>query len=120
MTVLLRSLETAVPPTILIQSQARDVFAAQPGLTRLGQRLVRACFDGAAIDTRHTAVAEMDVDFHGIDPVFYDGDSGLLLNPTTKERNDLFAREASELFVEAAARALSACDGVSPADVTHV
>ncbi|MBP2411370.1 putative naringenin-chalcone synthase [Arthrobacter stackebrandtii] len=120
MTVTLRSLETAVPPTILIQEQARDVFAAQPGLTRLGQRLVRACFDGAAIDTRHTAVAEMDVDFRGTDPVFYDGATGLLLNPTTKERNDLFAREASELFIEAAARALAACDGVSPADVTHV
>lgn len=120
MTVTLRSLETALPPTILVQQQARDVFAAQPGLTRLGQRLVRTCFDSAAIDTRHTAVAEMSVDFRGPDPVFYDGVSGLLLNPTTRERNELFTREASALFVEAAAKALAACDGVSPADVSHV
>lgn len=120
MTVTLRSLETAVPPTVLVQPEARDVFAAQPGLTRLGQRLVRTCFDSAAIDTRHTAVAEMSTDFHGPDPMFYDGATGLLLSPSTKERNDLFTVEATKLFIEAASKALGACDGVSPADVTHV
>ncbi|MHA7270480.1 type III polyketide synthase [Arthrobacter sp. HLT1-20] len=120
MTVTLRALETAVPATILIQEQARDVFAAQPGLTRLGQRLVRTCFDSAAIDTRHTAVAEMSLDFHGPDPMFYDGATGLLLNPTTKERNDLFAAEATALFIEAAAKALAACRELGAADITHV
>lgn len=120
MTVTLRSLETAVPPTILIQAQARDVFAAQPGLTRLGQRLVRTCFDSAAIDTRHTAVAEMSLDFHTEDPVFYDGDTGLLLSPSTKVRNDLFTVESTKLFIEAAARAVAACKGIAAGDVTHV
>ena len=120
MTVTLRSLETAVPPTILIQPEARDVFAAQPGLTRLGQRLVRTCFDSAAIDTRHTAVAEMSLDFRGPNPVFYDGDSGLLLNPSTKVRNDLFAAEATPLFIEAASKAVAACPDLVAADITHV
>ncbi|POH60547.1 type III polyketide synthase [Arthrobacter glacialis] len=120
MTVTLRALETAVPATILIQHQARDVFAAQPGLTRLGQRLVRTCFDSAAIDTRHTAVAEMSLDFHSPDPMFYDGATGLLLNPTTKQRNDLFAAEATALFIEAAAKALAACRELGAADITHV
>ncbi|PYI66009.1 type III polyketide synthase [Arthrobacter livingstonensis] len=120
MTVTLRSLETAVPPTILVQPEARDVFAAQPGLTRLGQRLVRTCFDSAAIDTRHTAVAEMSRDFHSDDPVFFDATSGRLLSPSTKVRNDLFTVEATRLFIEAASKALTACDGVSPADVSHV
>lgn len=120
MTVTLRSLETAVPTTILIQEQARDVFAAQPGLTRLGQRLVRTCFDSAAIDTRHTAVEEMSLDFRGPDPLFYDGVSGLLLNPTTKERNDLFATAATALFIESASKAVAACAGITAADITHV
>ena len=120
MTVILRSLETAVPPTILIQEQARDVFAAQPGLTRLGQRLVRTCFDAAAIDTRHTAVRELSTSFHGEAPMFYDGVSGLLLNPTTQERNDLFAAEAVPLFIEAASKAVAAADGLTAADITHV
>ncbi|MFC8302180.1 type III polyketide synthase [Specibacter sp. NPDC057265] len=120
MTVTLRALETAVPSTILIQEQARDVFAAQPGLTRLGQRLVRACFDGAAIDTRHTAVSELTTSSRSEDPMFYDAGTGLLLNPTTKERNDLFAAEATPLFIEAAAKALAACPELTAGDVTHV
>lgn len=117
---MLRSLEIAVPPTVLIQSQARDVFASQPGLTRLGQRLVRTCFDSAAIDTRHTAVTEMSLDFRSEHPVFFDSSTGRLLSPSTKVRNELFAVEATKLFIEAASRAVEKCDGVSPADVTHV
>jgi len=120
MTVTLRSLETAVPPTILVQSEARDVFAAQPGLTRLGQRLVRTCFDSAAIDTRHTSVAEMSVDFRGDTKVFYDADTGLLLSPSTKVRNELFTAESTKLFIEAAGKALAACEGLDAADITHV
>ncbi|WP_125609904.1 type III polyketide synthase [Specibacter cremeus] len=120
MTVYLRSLETAVPPTVLVQPEARDVFAAQPGLTRLGQRLVRACFDASAIDTRHTAVAEMRADDDSADPVFFNARTRLLLTPSTKARNDVFVPEATKLFVEAAGKALAACDGVDAADVTHV
>ena len=81
MTVYLRSLELAVPPTVLIQSEARDVFAAQPGLTRLGSRLVRTCFDSAAIDTRYTAVAEMTTARRAENPQFFDADTGLLQQP---------------------------------------
>jgi predicted naringenin-chalcone synthase len=120
MTVTLRSLETAVPPTILVQSEARDVFAAQPGLTRLGTRLVNTCFDSAAIDTRHTAVAEMSRDSRAENPVFYDAAAGLLLTPSTKVRNEIFAEEATTLFIEAAAKALAACEGIGPEDITHV
>ncbi|WP_454698670.1 type III polyketide synthase [Arthrobacter humicola] len=120
MTVYLRSLETAVPPTVLIQSEARDVFAAQPGLTRLGSRLVNTCFDSAAIDTRHTAVTELTKDSRADDPQFFDPDTGLVLSPSTKVRNDIFGREATRLFVEAANAALAACAGVEAADITHL
>ena len=58
MPVMMRTIQTAVPPTILYQDKARDVFAAQPGLTRLGQRLIATSFDSAQISTRHTAVSE--------------------------------------------------------------
>jgi predicted naringenin-chalcone synthase len=68
MTVYVRALETAVPPTKLIQTEARDVFAAQPGLTRLGSRLVATCFDSAAIDTRYTAVHELTLESRSDDP----------------------------------------------------
>ncbi|MEA5455686.1 type III polyketide synthase [Sinomonas sp. JGH33] len=120
MTVLMRSLETAVPATVLKQAEARDVFAAQEGLTRLGTRLVRACFDAAAIDTRHSAVAEFSWDRPDHDPDFFDSSTGTLLTPSTKVRNDLFVREATPLFTETARRALEAADGIAPEDVTHV
>ncbi len=120
MTVYVRSLETAVPATKLIQAEARDVFAAQPGLSRLGSRLVSTCFDSAAIETRFTAVDELTNAFRSEDPQFYDLDSGLLLNPSTKVRNDIFAREATKLFVEASAAAVKACPDLDLLDITHL
>ncbi|MGM9470615.1 type III polyketide synthase [Pseudarthrobacter sp. YS3] len=120
MTVYLRSLETAVPPTVLVQTEARDVFALQPGLSRLGSRLVSTCFDSAAIDTRHTAVEEMTMAFRSDDPRFFDPATGLLLNPTTQVRNKIFAEEATKLFIEAAQAALDACPELTPLDITHV
>jgi predicted naringenin-chalcone synthase len=120
MTVYVRALETAVPPTLLIQHEARDVFAAQPGLTRLGSRLVSTCFDSAAIDTRYTAVRELTLDSAAEDPQFFDPQTGLLRSPSTKARNNLFAEEATKLFIEAADAAVSKCDGIDPPDVTHL
>jgi len=120
MTVYLRSLETAVPPTVLIQTEARDVFAAQPGLTRLGTRLVSTCFDSAAIDTRHTAVEELTKDHVAENPRFFNAGTGLLLSPSTKVRNEIFATEATKLFIEAAQKAVDACPGISSTDITHL
>jgi predicted naringenin-chalcone synthase len=120
MTVTLRSLETAVPPTVLVQPQVRDVFAAQPGLTRLGVRLVNTCFDSSAIDIRYTALEELTLDQDTDSPVFFDGRTGQLLRPSTKVRNEIFAVEATKLFIEAASKALEACEGITAADVTHV
>ena len=120
MTVYLRSLETAVPPTVLIQTEARDVFAAQPGLTRLGTRLVSTCFDSAAIDTRHTAVEELTKDHQAENPRFFNAGTGLLLSPSTKVRNEIFATEATKLFIEAAQKALDACPGITSPDITHL
>lgn len=120
MTVYLRSLETAVPPTVLIQSEARDVFAAQPGLSRLGSRLVGTCFDSAAIDTRYTAVGELTTRSRSENPQFFDPATGLLLRPSTKMRNDIFVLEATKLFIAAAERAVAACQGIGAEDITHL
>ena len=120
MTVYVRSLETAVPKTMLVQTEARDVFAAQPGLSRLGSRLVSTCFDSAAIETRYSAVDELTNDSRAEAPQFYDQASGLLLNPSTKVRNDIFAREATKLFVDSARAAVDACPELDPLDITHL
>ena len=120
MAVTLRALQTAVPPTILIQEQVRDVFAAQPDLSRLAQRLVTASFNLSGIDTRHTVIEELTLDADGVDPKFFDAVTGRLLVPSTRVRNELYITEATKLFVEAGRRALAACPGIEAADVTHV
>ncbi|MGO4612220.1 hypothetical protein AB4142_38370, partial [Variovorax sp. 2RAF20] len=78
------------------------------GLTRLGTRLVGTCFDSAAIDTRHTAVEELTKDSQAENPRFFNPTTGLLLSPSTKVRNDIFATEATKLFIGAAQKALAA------------
>ncbi|MEE1622281.1 type III polyketide synthase [Zafaria sp. Z1313] len=120
MPVLLRTIETAVPSTVLHQDLARDVFAAQPGLTRLGQRLVATSFDSADIRTRHTVIGELTTEARAGSPLFYDPETGNLLSPSTKVRNAVFAEEASALFLESGRRALEACPDLGPEDVTHV
>lgn len=120
MTVTLRALQTVVPSTILIQDEVRDVFAAQPDLSRLAQRLVSTSFNLSGIDRRHTVIEELTLDSEASDPQFFDAASGRLLMPSTKVRNELYITEATTLFVEAGRRALEACPGIEASDVTHV
>ncbi|MBX3093682.1 MAG: type III polyketide synthase [Cryobacterium sp.] len=111
------ALETIVPETVLQQSDVRDVFAAQPQLSRLAQRLVPATFESAAIDTRHTAIRELSWASTAERPRFFDPATGELRSPGTRERNELYAAEGGAMFV-AAARAV--CAGIDTARITHV
>lgn len=120
MTVALRGLSTVVPPTVLVQPEVRDVFAAQPGLNRLGQRIITTSFDVSGIQTRHTVLSELSRDAHPDDPVFFDIDSGELLFPGTKARNELYAEHATGLYVAAGRVAIDATPGVEASEVTHV
>lgn len=116
----LRAVSTAVPPTVLVQPEVRDVFAAQPGLNRLAQRIVATSFNVSGIETRHTVLEELSRDAHPDEPVFFDIDSGELLLPGTKARNELYAEHATRLYVEAGRAAIAACAGVEASDITHV
>ncbi|WP_026548899.1 type III polyketide synthase [Arthrobacter sp. Br18] len=120
MTVMLRSLETAVPETLMKQPEVRDAFAAQPELTRLGTRLVNTAFDSSGIDTRYTVVKELTLDTESEHPVFFDRKEMRILTPSTKTRNEVYAEEGSKLFIEAGRKALAAATGIEAADITHV
>ncbi|MET0725324.1 MAG: type III polyketide synthase [Leifsonia sp.] len=120
MTVTLRALRTAVPPTVLIQDKVRDVFASQEGLSRLGQRLVATSFNVSGIDTRYSVIEELTLEPVEWDRQFFDAATGELLLPGTKVRNELYIEQATMLYVEAGRRILEAMPGVEAADVTHV
>ena len=116
----LRSLQTIVPDTVLEQNEVRDIFASQPDVGRLAQRIIGASFNGSGIDTRHTVIDEFSSHPQPGESMFFEREKNLLRSPGTKARNDLYVREASRLFVEVARRALDADPDVSAADVTHV
>lgn len=123
MAVTLRSLEVAVPDTVLVQDEVREVFASQPGISRLATRLVSATFNSSGIERRHSAVTEMDLLERPTAeeaPQFFDSTTRQILNPSTGVRNAVYVREASRLYVEAAAAAVEACEGLDNTDVTHV
>lgn len=119
MPVHVRSIQTAVPSTVLRQVDARRIFVTQPGLTRLGERLVGAAFDASGIETRHTVIDDFSAHGDG-ERTFFDGATGALLSPSTRERNDVYIRSAGAMFVEAGRAALDACPDLGSADVTHV
>ncbi|WP_353829339.1 type III polyketide synthase [Agromyces sp. SYSU T0242] len=116
----LRGLATVVPDTVLPQPAVRDVFAAQPDLNRLAQRIITTSFDVSGIERRYTVLSELTFDQREGEPVFFDRESGELLMPGTKARNEIYATEATRLYLEAGRQAIAATPGIEAEDVTHV
>ncbi|MEW5012870.1 type III polyketide synthase [Clavibacter michiganensis subsp. michiganensis] len=127
----IRSIATALPPTVLAQDGVRDLFGSQPELGRLGTRLVSAAFNASGIRTRHTVIRELGtapgmagadapVDDADAEPVFYDRERGRILTPGTGARNDAYIREAPALLLGAARQAVEEAEGIETSDVTHV
>ncbi|MGR2752226.1 type III polyketide synthase [Agromyces arachidis] len=116
----LRGLSTVVPRTELPQAAVRDVFAAQPGLNRLAQRIIATSFDVSGIERRYTVLDELTFNDVDGDPVFFDRETGDLLMPGTRARNDIYAIEATKLYLEAARAAIAATPGIEASDITHV
>jgi predicted naringenin-chalcone synthase len=123
MPALIRSLHTAVPSIVLDQDMVRDVLVAQPGLNRLGQRLVPAAFNASGIERRHTVVEDWSDAGRGARGrigTFFDPETAHVLNPSTGTRNLVYTQHAADLYEEAGRGALEACPDLGPDDVTHV
>lgn len=115
MTARIIGIGTAVPQTRLTQPHVRDVFASQPGIGRLSQRLIAAAFNHSDIDTRHTVLPELVA---GGSP-FIDAETRQILSPATGVRNAVYTREAPTLFAAAARDALTRAQ-TDAAEITHV
>ena len=141
MAIRMLTIDTVVPETVIRQEDVSRLFAEQPGMTRLGARLVRSAFGGAGVATRRTVLPELGAaaasaphadpgagddaagapDRDAAPSPFVDPATGHLASPGTYARNQLYTHHARSLFVRAARQALEA---VAPAltaeDVTHV
>lgn len=120
------SIGTAVPPTCVAQSVARELFAEQPGVDRLTRRLIHAAFDASAIEQRHTVLSQLGgpgdtpagSTRHDEGVRFAEPD-GRLVQPTTGPRNDVYTAAAPELYERAARVALADAE-LDPSAITHV
>ena len=130
MPVCVRAIETVVPRTALAQSDVRELYARQPGADRLRRRMLASVFDASGIDTRHTVLDELADPTTGgtvlnaarptTGGTFVDPATGAFASPATGDRNEVYRREAADLFVGAAEQAVKAVPGLTPGDVTHL
>ncbi|OMH35026.1 type III polyketide synthase [Tersicoccus sp. Bi-70] len=125
MTVRLLTIATRLPETAIDQDDVAELFAVQPGMSRLGSRLVRTAFAGAGVRSRRTVLTELGAEARaahdGTPTHFLDHETGALGSPATAARNAIYTTEASRLFVDAARAALDdVAPDLTPADVTHV
>lgn len=116
----IRSIETAVPATIVGQAALRDLLHEQEVYGPLGRRVISAAFDGSEIETRHSVLEELGSDAPPRVPALYEASSRRLADPGTAARNDAYALYSKPLLVEAARKALAGAPGLDAADVTHV
>lgn len=135
MTVSLHAIGTALPPTTIHQDRVSRLFAQQPGMSRLGSRLVSSVFAGSGVRTRQTVLAELadtdddtrhdgaapdDTAQHDRGNGFLDPATRTLRSPSTAARNALYMRESTGLFTDAARDALARAPHLDPEDITHV
>ena len=119
MTPALLSLGTALPPHVLEQHDAKDLYQRQPGTDRLSARLLRTVFDASGVARRHTVLPELvDDDARAGSP--YIAPDGQFLGPLTGVRNRTYVEQAPALFAAAARDALARRPGLDPAAITDV
>jgi alkylresorcinol/alkylpyrone synthase len=113
------SIGTAVPSTTIEQSGIRDFFIRQAVGDRLAQRLIRATFDAAEIDRRHTVLPELGTAQTPTGQGMFVDAEGFLRSPGTGLRNAEYIRHAPDLSLRAAQAALGEA-GVAASLITHV
>src|SRR5690606_11451222 len=91
----LHSLATVVPTHAYPQDQVLEVMKAWHGQDRRVNRLLSGIYRASDIDRRHSVVGDFIEGSQG--GFFYLPSNESFLNPSTAERNALYAREAGEL-----------------------
>ncbi|MFT4605150.1 MAG: putative naringenin-chalcone synthase [Rhodothermales bacterium] len=115
--VYLHSLATRNPEHAYSQESAGEMLTGQLEPGGRGQRLSQRIYRHSGIDQRHSVISGY-LPGQG-DGVFFDGDSGDFLSPTTGTRNAKYVEAAKPLFVDTARDALEASP-FSAHEVTHV
>ncbi len=118
MPVYAHGLTTAVPDPTYLQDWTCDLVQEHATTRRGIRRIIRSIYRNSGIRKRHSVIDDWaDV---VRDPLFFDGAGQRLATPGTGRRNDVYAREAKDLFTRLARNLVENTEGFSASDVTHV
>lgn len=81
------------------------------------KRILHRIYSMSDIDKRHSVIQELGGKSKS--GLFYDAENDQFLNPGTKERNDLYTREAGKLYTQLAKKTIDDSQ-FEPSDITHV
>ncbi|MDF7806740.1 type III polyketide synthase [Pontiellaceae bacterium B12219] len=108
---------SVLPPYSYRQDYARDrMIGWMPG--KRNRRLIKGIYDHSGIDTRHSVLPDFGPTPESI--LFHEDENGRMIEPTTHERNRIYAECSRKLVVEAGRKVLKNAEGFSKEDITHV
>lgn len=116
--VFLHHIETVVPPKSYSQDFVLEFFANLGEIDERLKSFMGKIYKHSAIEKRHTVIE--DYDKAPEDYTFYPKNKDLIPSPSTKERNDLFIKEANKLSLQAAKKLFKGPLNISPQEITHL
>ena len=117
MSTVIQNIATAVPQYAYAQDYVLERMKGWADEKRT-RRLLHAIYKRSGIDVRHSVSGDFVEGAEG--SLFRCDEAGTLEEPSTQQRNDVYASEAQTLAVEVAGKLLADCDGIEASDVTHV
>jgi predicted naringenin-chalcone synthase len=117
MPVYIQNIATAVPKESFEQSFLREKMKKYVSGRPATERIIHRIYSNSGIDKRHTVVNDFHSNGH---PRLFFKENGIMAEPSTKIRNDLYAHHAKKLFASVAQKLLAENPGVQKDDITHV
>ena len=117
MPVYIHNIATAVPKGSFEQSFLREKMKEHVSQRPATRRIIHSLYSNSGIEKRHTVVNDFHSNGH---PRLFFQKEGSLSEPSTKTRNDLYAKHAKKLFVEVAGQLIDQNKTITKEDITHV
>jgi len=116
MPVYIHDIATSVPEGSNSQDSVRDIMKSALGKDRRTQSILHRIYSQSGIEKRHSVIDE----FHETDKVNPYLNGSVESTPTTGQRNEIYKREASNLFIETGKKLLANNSHINKEDITHV
>lgn len=117
MTAYIHNIATVVPEQSYDQSFLRDRMKEYISDEKMTRRIIHRIYSNSGIDKRHTVIHDFKANG---DPRFFFQKDGSMKNPSTGQRNKIYADKAKDLFIESARRTIDQNSSVGYDDISHI